>query len=68
VTHTHVCVYIYICVCVCVCIYIYIYIYIYICTGPEEKCAEKEMHAGLHEMTITGFQHGGGAYMDFTYE
>ncbi len=35
--------------------------------GPVEKCAEKRLTRGYHAIRATGFQAGGGAYMEVTY-
>jgi hypothetical protein len=36
--------------------------------GPEQKCAEVNMKHGRNAVTVTGFQKGGGAYMEATYK
>jgi hypothetical protein len=36
--------------------------------GPLEKCADKDLAVGKYDITVTGFQREGGAFMDLTYE
>jgi hypothetical protein len=36
--------------------------------GPEQKCSDVKLTSGRHAVTATGFQRGGGAYMEVTYK
>ncbi len=36
--------------------------------GAVERCGERNLNAGNYDVTITGFQREGGAYMSATYQ
>ena len=36
--------------------------------GPQERCGDRDLTARNYDVTVTGFQREGGAYMEMTYQ
>ncbi len=36
--------------------------------GPQERCADRDLESKNYDVTVTGFQREGGAYMEINYQ